>query len=259
MNRGVLLTFALAVALFAGLGQCQSCPCTVEPALHYPGTNAVVCSDMGLTEMPTACFDETITEIDIAFNDVVSIRAQDFENAPNLKRLYADDNDLKFIEETTFAKHPGMERIYLNHNKHINLLEGVFRGLTHLKELHLLGSPIQRLPDITELTSLEMLDIRNCGITHLRRPTFGKITSNEFFLDMSGNLVTDLALDVILDLPDDSVFNFDRELILWAQNDGEMETAIHKPWSLNIGLKNIKVCGVDGRPEDPAMCDVKGQ
>ncbi|XP_076061654.1 transforming growth factor beta activator LRRC33-like [Oratosquilla oratoria] len=259
MNRGGMISFALAVVLFTGPGQCDSCPCSVAPNIHYPGTKVVSCVGMGLSQIPTACFDETITEVILSFNYLTSILAQDLENATNLKRFYAEYNDIKFIEETAFAKHPGMERIYLDENKDIDLLEGVFRGLTHLKELKLSGSPIQRLPDIMDLNNLVTLDLAHCGITHLRRPTFGNITVDRLFFFMNGNLITDLALDVLIDLPDDSVFSFDTELILWAQNEGEKETAINKPWSINLDLKDIKVCGIDGQPEDSAICDVKGQ
>ncbi|XP_076061433.1 uncharacterized protein LOC143037200 [Oratosquilla oratoria] len=244
------------VVLSAFTGRCESCRCKVTTSNHYPGTKAVECSNRFLEKIPTDCLDASVSELDVSSNLITEILTFDLAGAPNLKRFISDYNDLNFVNEKVFQQVPQIEEIYINQNPHLELARGVFHGLTHLKGLHLVGSHVKILPDLTDLTRIQMMDFRSCELIHLSRPTFGRVTSSSVFLNLSGNLMKDIAFDLLFDLPSDSTLNFDHDVTLWAQDAEELDLALSKPWKLNLDIRNMKVCGRDGHPTDPHVCDM---
>ncbi|XP_076061653.1 uncharacterized protein LOC143037401 [Oratosquilla oratoria] len=243
------------LSLFGVIEGLDPCPCKVEPSKVFPGTTIVNCMDKNISQMPTQCFDTNVSEIDISYNTIRAIRVSDLKHTPHLKIFIADFSGLKFIDESAFSQVPELTSLSLEGNKDLYLLNGVFRGLHNISSIVLHGSSIGQLPDMSDLTNLRVLDLRKIELAHLRRPTFPRSSAPNCLAVFSHNYLTDVAVDILLTFPRQTTFNFDYNVLLWAQNEEERQMVLDLKWDFNISMNRLKVCGKDGLPEDPGMCD----
>ncbi|XP_076066864.1 toll-like receptor 2 type-1 [Oratosquilla oratoria] len=252
MTRNILLAMVIAMAAPA----LSSCPCKSTESTEFHGTHELDCSNLGLTEMPTQCFHEKVSVLDLNHNHLTRLIAPDFADLVELRHLNLDVNDVHEMEEHVFQDNPLLEFFSIKENKNLQIPKKAFHTLHNIKELHFAYSPIGELPDLKDQANLEYLDAGECIISHLDRPTFAHVSGTwrtTVYLD--GNNLKDVAAGVFLPLPDQSVFFLDDSVQLWAQSEEEKLQVMEEQWILsNDLLSKIKVCFADGIPEDNAVC-----
>jgi Leucine-rich repeat (LRR) protein len=93
---------------------------------------------------------------------------------PNLKELYIQHQDIKFIEADDFANLKKLERLVLRGNPLETLKENVFDKLGNLEELYFILCQLQSLPTkiFSKLTKLEKINLWTNQLTHLDKELF---------------------------------------------------------------------------------------
>ncbi|XP_018357518.1 PREDICTED: leucine-rich repeat-containing protein 15-like isoform X1 [Trachymyrmex cornetzi] len=188
---------------------------------HLPKLHKLSLSNCSLRRLPDT-FDvfEHLEELDISYNPLSDafvsllnplsaleyldmsycglgyVGTNTFAQMTFLKQLILSGNELHTLEEGLFANLTRLESLELNNcDLKAPLDPKVFgdRELTDIIELKLSGNPLI-VPDEgsllpTQLSKLEILDLSNCGISHLNEEIFAT-TNNLTQLNLSGNTIS---------------------------------------------------------------------
>ncbi|XP_052088083.1 leucine-rich repeat-containing protein 4C-like [Mytilus californianus] len=116
------------------------CTCTNKaPSPVYSYFSQVICSD--LTEVPKDIPNEVYI-LSITGNNITTIKRGDFNNMPNLDRMYLNDNKIRIIEPGGFVNLTSSGiLIKLENNNLSRITTNMFRDIS-ITSLHLNGNPI---------------------------------------------------------------------------------------------------------------------
>lgn len=94
---------------------------------------------------------------------------QSLSGLPHLQELAMPDVNAAFTHEHWQALRalPGLERLWLGNN-HLTLTQAIIEVIASMQSLTLLdlhGNPLELTPQVGDLHQLQMLDLRNCGLT----------------------------------------------------------------------------------------------
>lgn len=188
---------------------------------HLPKLHKLSLSNCSLRRLPNA-FDifENLEELDISHNPLSDAFVSLLNPLRSLEYLDMSYCGLGYVGNNTFAQMTSLKQLILSGNELHTLEEGLFANLTRLEslelnncdlkipldpkvfsnrlstniiELKLSGNPLI-VPDEgsllpTQLSDLEILDLSNCGISHLNENIFAA-TNNLTQLNLSGNPIS---------------------------------------------------------------------
>jgi Leucine-rich repeat (LRR) protein len=188
---------------------------------HLPKLHKLSLSNCSLRRLPNA-FDvfEHLEELDISHNPLSDAFVSLLNPLRSLEYLDMSYCDLGYVANNTFAQMTSLKQLILSGNGLHTLEEGLFANLTRLEnlklnncdlkvpldpkvfgnrqstdiiELRLSGNPLI-VPDEgsllpIHLSNLEILDLSNCGISHLNEDIFAT-TNNLTQLNLSGNIIS---------------------------------------------------------------------
>lgn len=135
--------------------------------------------------------------LDMSYCDLGHVGNNTFAQMTSLKKLILSGNTLHTLEEGLFANLTRLESLEMNNCDLRNPIDlRVFgdRNITNVIELKLSGNPLSvpekdaLLP--TQLSNLEILDISDCGLSHLHENVFSK-TRNITRLNLSNNKISE--------------------------------------------------------------------
>ncbi|XP_032674625.1 leucine-rich repeat-containing protein 15-like isoform X1 [Odontomachus brunneus] len=188
---------------------------------HLPKLHKLSLSNCSLRRLPNA-FEifENLEELDISHNPLSDAFVSLLNPLRSLEYLDMSYCGLGYVGNNTFAQMTSLKQLILSGNELHTLEEGLFANLTRLEslelnkcdlkipldpkvfgdrlstniiELKLNGNPLivpnegSLLP--AQLSNLEILDLGNCGISHLNENIFAT-TNNLTQLNLSGNPIS---------------------------------------------------------------------
>ncbi|KAL6448522.1 hypothetical protein ACFW04_000427 [Cataglyphis niger] len=188
---------------------------------HLPKLHKLSLSNCSLRRLPDA-FDvfEHLEELDISHNPLSDAFVSLLNPLTSLEYLDISYCGLGHVGNNTFAQMTFLKKLILSGNELHTLEEGLFANLTRLEslelnncdlkipldpkifgdhqstniiEVKLSGNPLI-VPDKgsllpTQLSKVEILDLSNCGISHLNEDIF-TTTNNLTQLNLSGNIIS---------------------------------------------------------------------
>jgi hypothetical protein len=124
---------------------------------------------------------------------------------PNLRELSAKGCDLTSLPKSIGTLRR-LERLRLSDNRIVLDAPAVeqLRNLTYLEVLRLEDNPLGMRPDIGRMPRLNVVALKNAGITTWPEGTLAKVRPRGFLLDMRGNPI-EMIPDVVLGSPTASV------------------------------------------------------
>ena len=146
------------------------------------------------------------TDIDLSFNEIVTIDKHSFRGLTNLHQLILNDNKIKSIQSDFFKDLIKCYKIYLNNNRITKLHNLTFRGLENLHLLHLKNNLIVCIDEEiwTQINNLKNLHLEfniicNANFQYLRKlqvPFLFKSKLSSLHRDMFKDLLwlSDLSL-----------------------------------------------------------------
>ncbi|WDY55750.1 dermonecrotic toxin domain-containing protein [Pseudomonas sp. PSKL.D1] len=152
-----------------------------------------------------------------------------------LRRLSLRRNDLRLTEaDLNTLKQLPLEALDLENNRiHLNAdLASHFNGLIKLQDLRLTNNPLQHGPDLTGLTQLRNLQLRNCylqdwpqGLTQRMSQPDLKLNN----LDLSANPIREVPdLDQVLASPFANALRRTSNRAYWEFNENDLEAATNQ-------------------------------
>ncbi|GLH03605.1 Protein slit [Gryllus bimaculatus] len=169
--RGALLLLLAAAPARAG---CPSeCECRAS-GLHP----AVDCSALQFTALPPGLPADT-SHLRLGFNNIRVLRNGSLTTAPNVARLWLNDNGMEIIEPGAFNYLSSLSWLDLENNKITSLHPDTFVNLTHLFKMILSGNPLVVPENSVFLRSeyLQILDMANCGLEEIPSTAFTELRS----------------------------------------------------------------------------------
>ena len=160
----------------------------------------VIAAGVNAPEDVTEDHLSAITSLNLAFSNITSLKAGDFDDLTSLEVLLLNDNQLTFLPETVFSGLTSLQQLNLSTNQLAALPETVFSGLTSLQHLDLFTNQLTFLPAgvFRGLTSLQYLDLFTNQLTFLPAGVFRGLTSlQQLYLD--NNAVDPIDLTVSLE------------------------------------------------------------
>lgn len=188
---------------------------------HLPKLHKLSLSNCSLRRLPNA-FDvfEHLDELDISHNPLSDAFVSLLNPLKSLEYLDMSYCDLGYVANNTFAQMTFLKKLILSGNKLHTLEEGLFANLTRLESLELNNCNLKIPIDVKvfsdrfstniielklsnnplivphegsllpmQLSNLEILDLSNCGISHLNENIF-TTTDNLTQLNLSGNTIS---------------------------------------------------------------------
>ncbi|NXY82608.1 TLR22 protein, partial [Alcedo cyanopectus] len=132
------------------------------------------CSSMGLDFIPLGLTDR-ITVLNLAHNRIRQIRAQDLQQAVNLRTLLLQSNQISSIDQDSFRSLGKLELLDLSNNSLAHLSPEWFGPLLSLQHLYLQGNSYRDLGESSPFSSL-----RNLSSLRLGNPWFSTIRQGNF-------------------------------------------------------------------------------
>ncbi|XP_044047564.1 toll-like receptor 2 type-1 [Siniperca chuatsi] len=156
-----ILTFLMFVLLMH-----QSLSLSV-PQCHSCEQTSCNCSRENLTKVPAAP-SKLITELDLSFNRLGTIRKNDFVAYASLQSLIMNNNRIKTIQEQAFVPLSNLEKLDLSLNRLDTLSAGWFKNLFSLQYLNLLGNRYNTLGQGNLFQPLKRLKTLHFGGPYLQ-------------------------------------------------------------------------------------------
>ena len=181
-----------------------------------------------------------ITELNLHYDFITSLKEGDFVGLSSLMSLRLDDNRLRSLPASVFSGLSSLDRLDLDNNYLRSLPASVFSGLSSLRVLVLGGTnELRSLPDgvFSGLSSLELLDLSNNELRSLPDGVFSELSWLET-LYLSNNELRSLPDGVFSGLP------------LWylGLNDNELRSL---PDGVFSGLSQLRHLRLQDNPVDP--------
>ncbi|ROT84987.1 hypothetical protein C7M84_021665 [Penaeus vannamei] len=160
--RRLQLMRAFLLACLAGAAA-AICPCAWDPS-----ASSLACGDLGLTEVPTACFDAHpgARTLNLTSNEITQLRRKDFSgNVDNLEVLLIDNNPVSMFYPDAFAELANLQEVSIQTTVFAaSFHPGLFRNNPKLNKF-VLGGMLVRLPlelFSPNLTAPFVFDLSRC-------------------------------------------------------------------------------------------------
>ena len=131
---------------------------------------------LGLTRLKAGDFRDltNLKKLNLGHNRLTALPEGVFDDLTNLRELNLGDNRLTALPEGVFDDLTNLRELYLGHNRLTALPEGVFDDLTNLRELYLGANQLTALPEgvFDDLTNLQQLSLGANQLTTLSEDLF---------------------------------------------------------------------------------------
>lgn len=107
-------------------------PCSVSKSGRFAS-----CLGKQLQQIPSSHFPSTLEEIDLSFNRLQAIQAEDFQHLPRLRVLKLQFNNISQIDSKAFEKNPLLEHLNIFNNSLEEIPAAALEPLTNLKQLYM--------------------------------------------------------------------------------------------------------------------------
>ena len=149
-----------------------------------------VLPDVSDCEDVTAAHLASITTLNLGFENITALKANDFNGLSTLEWLSLSDNSLSSLPAGIFDDLTALEWLHLYNNALRSLPSGIFDDLTTLKRLDLFNNSLSSLPSgiFDKLTALETLDLYNNDLRGLQEDIFDNLTALKYLYLYNNNL-----------------------------------------------------------------------
>lgn len=114
-------------------------PCTVSPSGH-----SASCLGRQLLKIPSSHFPSTLVEIDLSYNRLQAIHAEDFRHLPRLRVLKLQFNNISQIHSEAFQENPLLEHLNIFNNSLEEIPVAALEPLINLKRLDMSNNLYRR-------------------------------------------------------------------------------------------------------------------
>lgn len=140
-----------------------------------------------------------LTDLDLSYNQLLSIEKGTLEYLSKLQRLRLDNNQILYIEEGAFNYTPSLKILELNNNKiswTVEDMQGAFTGLKRLTKLGLAGNLITSISEkaFDGLDNLAELDLSGNAIKTIHSNAFSMMPQLRVFMLNTSSLLCDCSL-----------------------------------------------------------------
>ncbi|XP_060911990.1 toll-like receptor 2 isoform X2 [Labrus mixtus] len=152
-----------------------------RPQCHSCEPTSCDCSRQNLSDVPAAP-SKLITELNLSFNMLKTIRHSDFDSYASLQSLIMNNNEINAIHEQAFVKLATLEKLDLSFNRLEILSAGWFKNLYSLQHLNLLGNTYKMLGQgnlFEPLKRLKSLCFGGPNFLYLRKSDFSGLSHLE--------------------------------------------------------------------------------
>ncbi|KAM8972039.1 uncharacterized protein RCH25_017652 [Pelodytes ibericus] len=214
--------------------------------VHGSWLPKVLCYNQNLTHVP-AHLPQNTWNLDISFNRINIIKAEDFNNLTFLQVMNISNNEIRLIDSGTFQKLEALRQLNLSSNKIESLKNGMFEGLQNLTKLSLdnnqivtieynafsgmpnlktLGLSSNRINTLEamgtafQIGRLEGIHIANSSLQHFSTNAFSHISTNLSLIDASYNSFSTLSIVTdILQTLNHLDISFNKKPVSWNLTD----------------------------------------
>ncbi len=159
---------------------------------------------------------DTVTSIDLSYNNLTEIGPDAFKEFPQLENIKLSNNSLERIAPSAFSGLSQLKMLYLDNNKITTIEPETFAPLLSLQRIHLNSNTIKAITADTFplLPQIRLIDLDNNKIetmavtafTHATVPAIRKIF-------LSGNALTEIKASSFVNLPHLKMLLFNKNKI----------------------------------------------
>lgn len=145
-------------------------PCSVSPS----GRSAS-CLGKQLQRIPSSHFPSTLEEIDLSFNRLQAIHAEDFQHLPRLKVLKLQFNNISQIDSKAFQKNQLLEHLNIFNNSLEEIPAAALEPLINLKQLEMSNNLYRKAKldqSFSRFLQLQVLSMGGPLVEGLRKDDF---------------------------------------------------------------------------------------
>lgn len=172
----------------------QSTNTAVGPCLISNSSRIANCYGRQLNHIPSNHFPPTLEQIDLSYNKLNAVYANDFAHLPNLRILLLTYNNISSINQNAFRLNPRLEHLNIFNNSLEEIPSLALKPLLNLKFLYLSNNPYKQatLSNIfSKFVHLQALSLGGPLVMGLRKGDFEaleNITLQDFAIKCSSNL-----------------------------------------------------------------------
>lgn len=164
-------------------------PCSVSPS----GRSAS-CLGKQLQRIPSSHFPSTLEEVDLSFNRLQAIHAEDFRHLPRLRVLKLQFNNISQIDSKAFQENQLLEHLNIFNNSLEEIPAAALEPLTNLKQLYMSNNLYKRATldqSFSRFLQLRVLSMGGPLVEGLRKDDFQPLRNIQlmgFNIKCSSNL-----------------------------------------------------------------------
>lgn len=194
----MFLYFAALVAT-ALASTTWSPPPTIKPEVGFCRVfnlgRSADCLGRQLKSVPWKSFPPSLEDIDLSYNKLQAIRAEDFASFPRLRSLNLDYNNISHIASDAFKNNPGLEILKIFNNSLVEIPAAALSPLLNLRRLYMSNNLYERatLADIfSTFSRLQTLSLGGPLVKGLKKEDFQPLKNirlQEFAIKCSSKLM----------------------------------------------------------------------
>lgn len=154
-------------------------PCTVSPL-----GDSASCLGRQLLQIPSSHFPSTLEEIDLSFNRLQAIHAEDFRHLPRLRVLKLQFNNISQIHSKAFQENRLLEHLNVFNNSLEEIPAAALEPLVNLKQLDMSNNLYRRAKldqSFSKFLQLKFLSMGGPLVEGLRKDDFHPLRNIPLF------------------------------------------------------------------------------
>lgn len=164
------------------------------------GKESVLCLNASLNKIPNK-LDAGTQVLDLTGNEINAVANDAFNKANllNLQKIFLVKCRLKAIERYAFRKLKNLVELDLSYNLLAMVPSATFDSTSELRELKLIGNPIQKLSNeaFSKMPHLVRLELSNCKIASIEARAFAGLEASLEWLKLDGNKLVDVSANAL--------------------------------------------------------------
>ena len=167
---------------------------TEGPCRIYNSGRYADCLGRQLNRIPWRQFPSTLENVDLSYNKLQTVYAEDFQNLPRLQVLQLQFNNLSHIDDDAFKHNPILKSLNIFNNSLREIPAPALISLINLKELDMSNNLYKRatlVEGFSKLVKLQVLSIGGPLVMGLKKGDFQSlknITLQGFAIKCTSNL-----------------------------------------------------------------------
>ncbi|CAL8339429.1 unnamed protein product [Gadus morhua 'NCC'] len=133
------------------------------PCRIYNSGRCADCLGRQLDRIPWRQFPSTLEKVDLSYNKLQAVYAEDFQNLPHLQVLQLQFNNLSHIDEDAFKHNPILESLNIFNNSLREIPASALISLMNLKKLDMSNNLYKRATLVEGFSKLVKLKVLSMG------------------------------------------------------------------------------------------------